>query len=223
MSTSPSRWSDSKNDRRIAFALGRAQMRKRNARRETLGHRGQIVFRAHAERAGAEADAVGLRRHGVEQRLIVFRRGGDARQAEQRPRRVVRMQRQRHAERFGDRRHAREKFAEVLSQHLGIDAAILLQAVAELRDRQRIGGGARQRAGDVGDEDVDIGLRHRLNRPPWRDGARLREYSAGASGRSRICRSNAANRSWSKRIALAPFGSSHSRSVRHQSTTGMKL
>jgi len=47
--------------------------------------------------------------------------------------------------------------------------------------------------------------------------------SAGASGRSRICRSNAANRSWSKRIALAPFGSSHSRSVRHQSTTGMKL
>ena len=61
---------------------------------------------------------------------------------------------------FGDRRHAREEFAEVLAQHRGIDAAILLQAVAELRDRQRIGRGARQRAGNVGDEDVDIGLRH---------------------------------------------------------------
>ena len=46
------------------------------------------------------------------------------------------------------------------AQHRGIDAAILLQAVAELRDGQRIGGGARQRAGNVGDEDIDIGLRH---------------------------------------------------------------
>ena len=144
----------------VAFALGRAQMGKADPRREAFGHRGQIVFRAHAERAGAEADAVGLRGHGIEQRLIVFRRGCNARQAEQRPRRVVRMQRQRHAEGFGDRRHAREEFAEVLAQHRGIDAAILLQAVAELRDRQRIGGGARQRAGNVGDEDVDIGLRH---------------------------------------------------------------
>ena len=70
------------------------------------------------------------------------------------------MQRQRHAERFGDRRNAREKFAEVPPQHLGIDAAILLQAVAELRNGQGIGGGSRQRAGDVGDEVVDIGLRH---------------------------------------------------------------
>ena len=70
------------------------------------------------------------------------------------------MQRQRHAEGFGDRRHACEELAEVLAEHRGIDAAILLQAVAELRDRQRISRGAWQRTGNVGDEDIDIGLRH---------------------------------------------------------------
>ena len=105
----------------VAFPLGRAQMRKTDPRCEAFGHRGQIVFRAHAERTGAEADAVGLRGHGIEQRLIVFRRGCNARQAEQRPRRVVRMQRQRHAEGFGDRRHACEELAEVLAEHRGID------------------------------------------------------------------------------------------------------
>ena len=49
------------------------------------------------------------------------------------------------------------------------------------------------------------------------------EYSASAPGRRRMCRSKAAKRSWSKRIAVAPVGSTWSMSVRVQSTTGMKL
>ena len=91
-----------------------------------VGARRQIVFRTHPERAGAETDAVRLRRHRIEQRLIILRRRGDARQSEQRARRVVGMQRQRHAERFGNGGDAREELDQMPAQHRGIDAAIQL-------------------------------------------------------------------------------------------------
>ena len=44
----------------IRLTFGRPQMGKANPGRKLFCHRGQIVFRAHAERTGAEADAVGF-------------------------------------------------------------------------------------------------------------------------------------------------------------------
>lgn len=64
------------------------------------------------------------------------------------------MQRQRDAELLGHRRHAREEFREMLPQDLRRDVAIGLQPIVKLRDRHRLGGRARQRAGDDHDEMV---------------------------------------------------------------------
>src|SRR4051812_33893892 len=44
----------------IRLALGRAQMRKGDARTEAFGHRGKIVLGAHAERPRAQAHAIRL-------------------------------------------------------------------------------------------------------------------------------------------------------------------
>ena len=72
------------------------------------------------------------------------------------------MQRQRHAKLLRHWRDARQKFAEMLAQHRGSYAAILLQPVAELWDRERFGGGSRQGASDHRDEVIDVGLLHAI-------------------------------------------------------------
>ena len=48
----------------------------------------------------------------------------------------------------------------MLAQHRGVDAAILLQAVAELRNGQGLGGRSRQRAGDHLDQEIGVGGCH---------------------------------------------------------------
>src|SRR5687768_1702067 len=68
----------------VRLAPSGPEMRERYAGSEAPRHGGEIVGRAHAERARAEADAVRLGRHRVEQGRIVLLRRGDAGQAEQR-------------------------------------------------------------------------------------------------------------------------------------------
>ena len=150
MSTSPSRWSDSWKLQAVApRAWSRADARKRCAGRSARPSRAGRCPARTPRTAGAKADAVRLRRHGIEQRLVVRGGRGDARQAEQRARRIVGMQRQRDAELLGHRRDGVEKLDEMPAQHrFGVDAAIGCEPVAECRDGQRLGGRARQRAGD---------------------------------------------------------------------------
>src|SRR5690349_18894500 len=76
----------------ILFSTCRPQMSKVNAGREPTSHGGKIVVRSHAEAACAEAHAVCFRRNGCEQSRVVLLRRGDARQAEKRPWRIVRME-----------------------------------------------------------------------------------------------------------------------------------
>src|SRR5216684_2545235 len=59
-----------------------AQMREADVRRKALRHRWYVVLVARTERAGAEGDAVGDRRTGVDNELQIVRRRHDAWQAE---------------------------------------------------------------------------------------------------------------------------------------------
>ena len=108
----------------LAVARDVAQMDEMDAWRQRLDHRGQIVVRPRAERAGAEGDAVGRHVDRIEHVPIVGQRRHDARQPEQWKRRIVGMAAQPYTEPFGMRRDLAEEIGQVLAQLLRSDPVI---------------------------------------------------------------------------------------------------
>ena len=127
-----------------------------------LRHRHHVVVRAAPETADAEADAVRRRRHRVEQRLVVGGGRGDARQAEQRARRIVGMQGQPNAKFVRDRRHAFEKRHDVGAHLVRRDAAIGRDALGERREVLRRRHRAGQPGRDVARQGLDLAFAHRV-------------------------------------------------------------
>jgi hypothetical protein len=104
-----------------------AQMREMDARGEAFGDRGDVVVRAGAERARAQGQPVGDAVDGAEHEGDVVAAGDDARQAHQRARRVVGMDREAHAELFGGRDDLAQEAREVFAQDRRRHAAIAVQ------------------------------------------------------------------------------------------------
>ncbi len=132
------------------------------------------------------------------------------------------MKRQLHAELLGRRRHRLQELDQMLAEPRMVDALVLQQLVAEFRDGHRLRGGARQGAGDHHDQVVDVGLAHGLI-GLLRLGSHLRrEISLGARPfEDEELEGREAHMVEAQRVA--PVGIGASRSVRAQSTTGMKL
>ena len=99
---------------------------------EVANHRRDIVLHVAAQRARAQAErvagAVVQLHHAVKARLIVR----DARQAEDRPARIVRMAGHLHADLFAGRDDAVEEILEVFKQLLLVHALVELQHVLQL-------------------------------------------------------------------------------------------
>ena len=119
-------------ERAVRLALDVAQMGEMDPRPEFARHGDEIVRRVRAERAGAERDAAGLRRHGGEQFAHVLGGRQHARQAEDREGRVVRMDGEARAllfRRLGDLAHEGDQVGAHL---LDPDAGVTFEQVRKL-------------------------------------------------------------------------------------------
>jgi hypothetical protein len=83
--------------------------------------------------AGRSLSGRAVRRavHGVEHPDIVGLRRQDARQAEQRPRRIVAMDAEPHSQPLGDGHDLRQKGDKVGAQPIGVDPGIAAQRLAQ--------------------------------------------------------------------------------------------
>ena len=105
-----------------------AQVQEVHAVGQRLEDLDRVVVRARPQRAGAERDTIGPQVDGIED-LPVMRLGRhDARQAEQREGRIVRVAAQAHAQLFGQRRHLRQEVDHVLLQ-LGLGDIVVFREV----------------------------------------------------------------------------------------------
>ena len=147
---------------------------------ERLDHCGQIVVRTSAERAGAEGDAVGLHVDRVQHMAVVGKRRHDARQAEQRKRRIVGMAAQVDAEAAGMRRHLGQEIGQVLAQFVRTYAVIGRQMRLQRVERPVLLR-ARQPGDDVRGEPFLARLVHPRNTP-----RRFRRHLAGIALRGAL-------------------------------------
>ena len=102
-----------------------------DARREGADHVDEVVVGARAVGADAEGEAVGRAVIGVEERRDIGRGRDDARQAEERDRRVVGMDGEADARFLGDRHDLVQEFAEALEELARTHAAVLVHEVEE--------------------------------------------------------------------------------------------
>ena len=130
----------------IGLAPDIAQMGEMDARPEFSHHRDEVVVGARPERAGAKRHAVGQGRNGGEQCAIVGGGRDDARQAEQRERRIVGMDRQPRPEFGGDRRDLADEGEEIGPQIGGREPGVGAQSLEEAS--ARVFGLARRHAAD---------------------------------------------------------------------------
>ena len=145
---------------RLILALDVAQVQEMHAVAEPLHHAGQIVVGPRAERAGAERDAVGRAVHRIEERAVVGLGRHDARQAEERERRVVRMAAEPHAEVLGDRHDLLQEGDEVTAQRSGVDRGIFGEMGAHVLQREVLRR-PRQPEDDVGGQGDTAAFVHR--------------------------------------------------------------
>ncbi len=121
-------------DERAIRLLGHvAQVREKHLRREPPRHRRQIVAGASAERAGAQSDAVRRAVDGFDDEIEIIGGRDDARQPEQRPRRIVWMDTERDARLLGGRHHFLQKPLQVRAQGRAVDSAIAFEHPPEAR------------------------------------------------------------------------------------------
>lgn len=111
---------------RVRLAPGRPQMQEMHAPGETLEHGQEIIVRPHAIGAGAEGEPVRRALNPAEEPGRVLGHRDDARQAEQRARRVVGVDRKAHPFLLGDRHHRVEERTQAFAQALRADPVIAL-------------------------------------------------------------------------------------------------
>ncbi|MNT03559.1 hypothetical protein D3C72_1381020 [compost metagenome] len=99
---------------------------------EGFDHPHQIVIRPYAVRAGAHGEAVIPAVDRLLEPLHIFNGRDDARQPQNRPRRIVRMHRQTHANLLRHRHNGAQEHRHILSQLRLVDPIVLRQAGAEL-------------------------------------------------------------------------------------------
>ena len=173
------------------------------ARPQVGRYRDQFVVAADAERSGTKAKSVRTVRNGRNQCTKIVRRAQNTRQAENRIRRIVRMDHQFDARFIGHRSDLAQKSDQVFAQPGGVDPLVLAERPAELFDRKTF-----LSAGQSGDHVPGKPLATASIRSK-RASAFARScdvYSASAPGRCRINRSNATNAARSKRSAFEPSG-----------------
>ncbi len=152
--------------RRLVEALGlglatrAAQVDEVDAIGELARHGRQIVVGAHAIGAGAEREAVGGTLDLGQEPAAVLGRADDARQAEQRARRVVRVDAETHARLLGCRRHGANESRIVRPQPLAAEVAVALERRAQHVEAIALLG-ARQASDDVAGELRSLGFVHR--------------------------------------------------------------
>ena len=110
-----------------------AEMHEIDARREGADHLDEVVVGARAVGADAEGEAVAAAVIGIEERGGIGGGRDDARQAEERDRRIVRMDGEADAGFLGDRHDLVEEFAEALEERARAHVAILAHEVEEFR------------------------------------------------------------------------------------------
>ena len=103
-------------ERAVGLAPDVAQMGEMNARAKLPRHRDDIVLSIRAERAGAERHPIGVGRNGRKQLAKVIRGRHHSRQAEERERRIVRMDGEAHALLLGDCGDLAHEFDQIGAQ-----------------------------------------------------------------------------------------------------------
>ena len=116
----------------ILLTAGRAQVRKVDTIAEGFDHPHQVVIRTHAVGAGTHGKAVIDAVYRLFQPLHIFNSGNNARQAEDRPRWIVRVHGEAYPDLFSNRHDSAQEVRHVFTQLLLINIAVFRQARAEL-------------------------------------------------------------------------------------------
>ena len=116
----------------LAVALRAAKVYEVDAVGKATHHRRQVVVGTHTQRPCAQAEAVGLARHGIDEPLEVVGRRHDAGQAENRHWRVVGMDDQTDASLFGHGAYFLQEIDKVRTETVGIDIVVAVEFTLEL-------------------------------------------------------------------------------------------
>ncbi|MNG63519.1 hypothetical protein D3C79_217490 [compost metagenome] len=117
---------------RILFAAGGAQVGEMDTVAEGVNHPYQVIIRTHAVRPGAHGETVIEAIDGLLQPLHILNGRHDTRQAEDRPRRIVRMHRQTHTYFLRHRHNGAQEHRHIFAQLRLVDRIVLRKAGAEL-------------------------------------------------------------------------------------------
>ena len=188
----------------FVVAAGTAQMDEPDAIAELFHHGGQFVVAANAERSGTKAKSVRTVRNGRNQCTKIVRRAQNTRQAENRIRRIVRMDHQFDARFIGHRSDLAQKSDQVFAQPGGVDPLVLAERPANC-SIVKLSSAPGNPAIMFRVKPLAFDRIHPVE-ACFRLARSCDVYSASAPGRCRINRSNATNAARSKRSAFEPSG-----------------